>query len=122
MHHDAALLGHGPIEQLTSAQLPDWLPSLGEALEVCCPLRVNVEIKHEPERDKLARADALATEVARLLTARPWAASRVVVSSFSLEVHRRRAGACAATLATALLVEPAADADGGSRDDTRARA
>lgn len=103
VHHDAEVPGLGPIARLASAQLPDWLPSLGEALEACWPLQVNVEIKQDdaetgPEADK-----SLASELARLLTSRR-ELSRIVVSSFSLPaIDAVRASM--PSLATALLVD-----------------
>ena len=35
VHHDAELPGRGPIAELASSELPDWLPSLVEALDAC---------------------------------------------------------------------------------------
>jgi glycerophosphoryl diester phosphodiesterase len=107
VHHDAEVPGHGPISALSSLELPDWLPTLGEALDACRPLRVNIEIKHD-QASGAGHDDSLALEVAALVSARPEAA-RIVVSSFSLPaidaLH-----AYAPALATALLVEPADDA------------
>src|SRR5208282_3890957 len=77
VHHDREIPGLGPIDQLSSAELPEWLPSLGQALDACRPLEVNVEIKHAsssaPEPVGL-----LGPDVARLLEART-EASRLVV-------------------------------------------
>ena len=105
VHHDADLAWSGA----------DRAAHLGAAARVASrnskrrlglrPLRVNVEIKHDPERD--TAPDALAGEVAALLTARE-ETSRVVVSSFSLaaiDAVRARAP----QLATALLLEPVSD-------------
>ena len=106
VHHDFEVPGHGSIAQLASTQLPDWLPSLEEALEACWPLGVNIEIKHESP-DGAADGDLLASEVARLVTARR-EADRVVVSSFHLPAIDA-VRACAPSLATALLIEPVSD-------------
>ncbi len=103
VHHDSEIPGLGPIARLLSAELPAWLPSLGEALDACRPLRVNVEIKQDetgagPERDR-----SLAFEVATMLAARR-EAPRIVVSSFSLEAIDA-VRAFGPGLATALLVD-----------------
>ncbi len=103
VHHDGEVPGLGQLAHLVSADLPAWLPSLGEALDACWPLRVNVEIKQddteaEPERDR-----ALAFEVAASLVARR-EAPRIVVSSFSLEAIDA-VRACEPSLATALLID-----------------
>ena len=106
VHHDADLPGHGPIATLSSRELPEWLPTLEEALDACWPLRVNVEIKGED--GEAERRDSLASAVATFVTTRREAA-RVVVSSFSLSAIDA-VRACSGRLATALLIEPTADA------------
>jgi glycerophosphoryl diester phosphodiesterase len=103
VHHDGEVPGLGQFARLESAQLPAWLPSLGEALDACWPLQVNVEIKQDetgagPDRDRV-----LAFEVAALLVVRREAA-RIVVSSFSLEAIDA-VRTCEPSLATALLVD-----------------
>ncbi len=106
VHHDSELPGHGPIATLSSKELPDWLPSLEEALVACWPLRVNIEIKDEGESVG-ETGESLAAEVAKLVTPRMEVA-RIVVSSFSLpSIDAVRA--CAPSLATALLIDPADD-------------
>jgi glycerophosphoryl diester phosphodiesterase len=107
VHHDAELTDAGPIAELSSAELPDWLPSLRAALDACRPLQVNVEIKQREGESGPGLDDPLALEVARLLAQRS-EATRIIVSSFSLPaVDAVRA--TAPTLATALLVEVAED-------------
>jgi len=103
VHHDGEVPGLGQFARLVSAELPAWLPSLGEALDACWPLQVNVEIKQDdteagPERDR-----ALAFEVAASLVARS-EAPRIVVSSFSLEAIDA-VRSCEPSLATALLID-----------------
>jgi len=106
VHHDSDLPGVGPIAALSSKELPDWLPTLGEALEACAPLAVNVEIKDEGPTGA-AQGRALASNVAALLSPRREAA-RIVVSSFSLSAIDE-VRACAPSLATALLIDVAGD-------------
>ncbi len=75
--HDAVVDGL-VVATTPAADLPDWLPTLGEALEACAGLRyVDVEVKnalHEPGFDP---GPGLATAVAH-------AVSREVVTSFHL--------------------------------------
>jgi glycerophosphoryl diester phosphodiesterase len=104
VHHDAEVPGRGRISELTSTELPDWLPALPQALDACRPLRVNIEMKNELET-WTARDDLLAAKVAELAVSRE-EVDALVVSSFSL----RAIGAVRARaprVATALLVEPA---------------
>ena len=106
VHHDAEVAGIGSIAGLRSEELPDWVPSLGEALDACRPLRVNVEIKYDDDSGG-ETGDRFPIEVATLLAGRAEAAE-IIVSSFSLRaVDAVRAAA--PSLATALLVEAAAD-------------
>jgi len=107
VHHDREIPGLGPIDQLTSAELPGWLPSLGQALDACRPLEVNVEIKNDSGSSAAEAAELLGPDVARLLRARS-EAPRIVVSSFSL-AEIDAVAALAPSLATAFLVEPGDD-------------
>ncbi len=107
VHHDREVLGLGRIDQLSSAELPGWLPSLSQALDACWPLEVNVEIKHDSGSSAPESDDLLGPDVARLLEARTEAA-RIVVSSFSLE-EIDAVAVFAPGLATGLLVAPADD-------------
>ncbi len=107
VHHDAEVAGVGPIAQLTSAELPEWLPTLGEALDASRSMLVNVEVKRSGNGRGTEDDDLLALEVASVLDSRS-DAPRIVVSSFSLaivDVVR----SSARSLATALLVGPAED-------------
>jgi glycerophosphoryl diester phosphodiesterase len=101
VHHDPTLPGRGRISELTSDDLPDWLPSLAQALDASRPLQVNIELKSEPE-NWTASDDLLAAKVAELAVSR----DRLVVSSFSLQaIDAVRASA--PQVATALLIGPA---------------
>ena len=107
VHHDAELPDAGPIAELSSAELPEWLPSLEDALDACRPIQVNVEIKQDAGDRAHEHDDPLPFEVARLLARREEAA-RIVVSSFSLSAIDT-VRATLPSLATALLVEVAED-------------
>jgi len=107
VHHDADLPGLGQISRLRSEELPEWLPSLVEALDACRPLRVNVEVKRAEGDTGPGPDDGLAFDVAKLLAGRE-DASLMVVSSFSLSAIDA-VRAAVPSLATALLVHPADD-------------
>ena len=54
VHHDAHLPDGRPIVDLQAADLPDYIPDLGAALDACAGMWVNVEIKndaHDPDFD-----------------------------------------------------------------------
>jgi len=107
VHHDADLPAIGRIAELMSHELPEWLPSLVEALDACWPVKVNVEVKQHEDDAGAELDDDLALEVARILAGRA-EGHGFVVSSFSLPVIDvvRRA---APNLSTALLVDSASD-------------
>ena len=80
VHHDAAVEGLGQIGELAGSALPNWLPTLPEALDACADLGlVNVEIKAD------AAPPGLAEAVAGLLASRP-PTPELLVSSFDLAV------------------------------------
>lgn len=90
VHHDATLESGAAICELTSAELPSYLPSLAEALDACAGLLVNVEVKNWPEDVDYDPSQWVARETGRLLAERKEPPpggrdSSVVVSSFSLE-------------------------------------
>jgi len=102
VHHDPAIPNRGPIVELAAGELPESVPLLADALEVCTGLVVNIEIKDLPGEPGYDPSERLATSVADMVVARGRVAS-VVVSSFWPEaldaVHR----ACP-EIATGLLV------------------
>ena len=48
VHHDLGIDYVGQIPDLNLAEIPSWAPRLGDALEACGPMYVNVEIKNDP--------------------------------------------------------------------------
>lgn len=106
VHHDAVVPAEGPIAELDSSDLPDWLPSLEEALEACAPCWVNVEIKVAGPFANAANA-LLCSKVAEIVSSRRELV-RVVVSSFSLAALDT-VRVCTPDIATALLAEPGED-------------
>jgi glycerophosphoryl diester phosphodiesterase len=110
VHHDAVVEGVGAIAELAASELPDYVPLLGAALDVCQGLIVNVEIKNLPGEPGFDPSDRVATEAAGLVMA----AGRtldVVISSFWPDTLAavRHAGP---DLATGLLVGSWADPGG----------
>ena len=82
LHHDAEVEGIGLVSHLRHAQLPNWIPTLDDALKVCAGLVTNIEVKNlsiDPDRDPHERT---AVAVAELVRDRRLYDS-VVVSSFS---------------------------------------
>jgi len=85
IHHDIEAPGLGPISGCHRGDLPDWVPTLVEALDVCAELglEVNVEVKSEvvgPSHDPEERCAAESAAVC----AAAGAEARIIVSSFSV--------------------------------------
>ena len=85
IHHDIDLPGLGPISTCRHKQLPDWVPTLVDALGVCgeLGLGVNVEVKSEVEGVSHDPDERCAAESAAVCVGAS-AAVRIVLSSFSL--------------------------------------
>jgi glycerophosphoryl diester phosphodiesterase len=85
VHHDAAIAGAGLVHQCRTEALPEWVPTLEQALRTCAGAVVNVEIKNMPTDLGYDPANRVSASVASLLAegagARPWPA-HIVVSSF----------------------------------------
>lgn len=81
VHHDPVIDGVGPVHELATADLPDHVPLLGEALEGCSGMLVNIEIKNHPTEaafDPGELASRLVVDIVEELDR----GSSVVVSSF----------------------------------------
>jgi glycerophosphoryl diester phosphodiesterase len=81
VHHDAAIAGRGPVNELRTADLPGEVPLLAAALEACDGLSVNVEVKNLPNEPGFDPDDHLARAVGDLV-ARLGPGREVIVSSF----------------------------------------
>ncbi len=101
-HHDAHLPDGRLIAETTLDALPDWVPSLAEALEACEGMGVLVEIKNDPGEAGYDGDNTIAVAVAGLVSAyRPY--DEVMISSFNTAaVERIRE--VDGRLATALLM------------------
>lgn len=83
VHHDAHLPDGRVIRTTPSAELPDHVPTLAEALDACPGLFVNIEIKNDPSEPDHDPSDWVAWHVAALLAKRGGGA-RWLISSFRL--------------------------------------
>lgn len=83
VHHDAEIPGFGPIVGRRADELPDWVPTLAEALEACEGMLVDVEVKHQHGEPDFDAAQPAARAVAEVVagTGRD---DQVLVSSFDL--------------------------------------
>ena len=107
VHHDAHLPDGPAIAELSGGDLPDWLPTLEEALDACDGMGVNVEIKNLPGEPGYDETSSVAARVAELVGSRAWH-DRVLLSSFNLrDVDRARE--IDAAVRTAWLVFTVAD-------------
>lgn len=100
VHHDAHLADGTLVRDLTVDEMPDWLPTLGEALDVAGDLWVNVEIKNVPDEPDYDDNHLISVAVAGLIAASlaqptvgtgefPAAADRFMVSSFNVDSVNR---------------------------------
>jgi glycerophosphoryl diester phosphodiesterase len=83
IHHDAIIPEVGPIHELRQDALPDWIPTLDQAMEACAGMMVNVEVKNWPADPDFDDTRSIAVDVGEMICARGWV-DRVLVSSFDL--------------------------------------
>lgn len=107
VHHDAVTPDGAVIGQSLLSGLPEFVPELGEALDSCGDLLVNVEVKSDPFEPGEGSYEPTARLTAQLCAARQrsGAGGALVVSSFSLPALEVVA-AEESGLDLALLVEP----------------
>ncbi len=82
VHHDARLADRRTIVETPWRDLPPHVPTLGEALDACAPLWVNIEIKNDERDPDFDPDDHVAVEVLAALAER--GAGRWLLSSFRL--------------------------------------
>jgi glycerophosphoryl diester phosphodiesterase len=94
VHHDAHLADGRLVIELTADELPDMVPTLGQALEVVDDLWVNIEIKNVPDDPDFDDRHTISTAVAGLLAASMidrdeseglTLADRFMISSFNVD-------------------------------------
>ena len=81
VHHDAELADGRPIVELRRSELPSHVCDLGEALDACEGMSINIEIKNWPADPDFDETEHVAREVVRLVGARNLH-NRVLVSCF----------------------------------------
>lgn len=81
--HDPRLPDGRLVHETPASDLPELVPLLGDALDACGPLGVNVEIKNHPKELGFDAANRAAGLVADVVAARG-DEPRVIVSSFHL--------------------------------------
>ncbi len=84
VHHDAHLADGRTIGTIQADELPDYVPSLAEALETCEGMGVHLEIKNLPDDPDYDRENLVADAVVGLIAAYLGPA-RAVVSSFNVD-------------------------------------
>ena len=88
VHHDAQLADGRVLAELTVDELPEFIPSLAEALEECHDMGVNIEIKNLPS-DPDYDADHLVSEAVAGLVQAYLGPERTIVSSFNIDTLDR---------------------------------
>ena len=97
VHHDPALPDGRLVSELPAGELPSWVPTLGQAIEACAGLGLNVELKSDGNEDPGVLVEATLSGLGGLDR------ERLLVSSFDwglLDALRGRAP----DLPTGLLV------------------
>jgi|DEB0MinimDraft_10_1074344.scaffolds.fasta_scaffold00071_8 glycerophosphoryl diester phosphodiesterase len=90
VHHDAHLDDGRLLAELAIDELPEFIPSLAEALEECHGMGVNIEIKNLPS-DPDYDADHLVSDAVAGLARAYLGVDRVIVSSFNMDALDRLA-------------------------------
>lgn len=85
VHHDPRLADGRSIVDVAAVDLPDWLPTLAQALDACAGAFVNIEIKNDPAETDFDPRESVAHGVIAELRRRSDPASNWLVSSFRLE-------------------------------------
>jgi glycerophosphoryl diester phosphodiesterase len=70
VHHDPLLPDGRVVGRTHSTAFPDYVPLLGEALDACDGLLVNVEVKSDPSEPGFVAGEATARATVRALAAR----------------------------------------------------
>jgi len=88
VHHDAHLSDGRMLAELTCDELPEFVPSLAEALEECEGMGVNIEIKNLPSDPDFDAEHLVSDAVAGLVQAY-LGPERALVSSFNIDTLDR---------------------------------
>ena len=88
VHHDAHLPDGRILADVSSEELPDYIPSLAEALEVCESINVNIEIKNLPSDPDYDQEHLVVYAVAGLVQAY-LGVERALITSFNIDAVQR---------------------------------
>ncbi|MCQ3813077.1 MAG: glycerophosphodiester phosphodiesterase [Acidimicrobiia bacterium] len=88
VHHDAHLPDGRILADVSSEELPDYIPSLAEALEVCESMNVNIEIKNLPSDPDYDQDHLVVYAVAGLVQAY-LGVERALITSFNIDAVQR---------------------------------
>jgi glycerophosphoryl diester phosphodiesterase len=88
VHHNPHVADGRLVCDTTRADLPESIPSLGEALDACAGMWVNVEIKNDPEEPDFDPTESIADETIAHLLARH-EDDRWLISCFRVETVDR---------------------------------
>ena len=69
VHHDAHLSDGRLISDLSADQLPEWVPTLAEVLDLTSEMWLNIEIKNLPDEPDYDATDTVSVAVAGLVAA-----------------------------------------------------
>ena len=107
VHHNPGLADGRKIVDANACDLPEYVPSLGAALDACDGMWVNVEIKNDPDEPDFDPVDSIADDTIAVLRGRS-DDDRWLISSFRLETIDR-CRALAPSIRTAWLVSEVPD-------------
>ncbi len=88
VHHDAHLPDGRMVREVQTDDLPEWVPTLAEALEAATDLWVNIEVKNHPTDPDFDAEHGISVAVAGLVAAFEMT-DRVLVSSFDMDSIQR---------------------------------
>ncbi len=88
VHHDAHLEDGRMLAQLSSDDLPDYVPNLAQAMEACEGMNVNIEIKNLPTDPDYDEDYLVVYAIAGLVQAYI-GQNRVLITSFNLDAVKR---------------------------------
>lgn len=109
VHHNPHLHDLRLVADTARADLPEHVPTLGDALDACAGMWVNVEIKNDPDEPDFDPTESIADETVAHLVARG-EDHRWVISCFRVETVDRCRELAPSIRTAWLCSEPPADA------------
>ncbi len=89
VHHNPQLSDGRALVDVAAADRPDWVPTLGEALDACAGAFVNIEIKNDPSEPDFDPDEAVAEGVIAELQRRSEPTATWLISSFRIDSVNR---------------------------------